>query len=176
MRAPAWLLRVVRLTRREYFADFFITPPVTLALAVTSVWCGFSALWISEFLLGWLAWTLYEYVMHRWGLHRLPVLREIHALHHRNQLDYVAVPPWVTALLYVLLWAAFGAQTSALAVGFSVGYVAYAALHTAFHYVRFKPGDWLYRGDQRHAAHHRRDDVCYGVSTALWDRLMGTEA
>lgn len=177
MRAPVWLIDLFRLSRREYFADFFITPPLTLALAWHSISTGgFGVLWAAQFAVGWIAWTLYEYALHRCVLHGLPVGRDIHALHHRNQLDYIAVPPWATLMAYGAFFAAFGARSSALMIGFSTGYVAYAALHTAFHYARFRPGSWLWRLDQRHAQHHREVGTCFGVSVDWWDRLFGTEA
>ncbi len=164
-----------RLTKRDYFLDFFITPPITLAFAAYSISRDAGWWWLPQFVAGWIAWTAYEYALHRWALHGLPFFRDVHAMHHRNQLDYIAVPPWATVATYAAFWLAFGMRSSAAAVGFSAGYIAYAALHTAFHYARFLPGTWLHAQDQRHAAHHRFGDRCYGISTSAWDRLLGTE-
>lgn len=173
MRSPAWLLKLVRLTRVEYFADFFITPPITLAFAIVSLAAGFSALWLAEFALGWLAWTLYEYAFHRWGLHHVAILRDVHALHHRNQKDYIAIHPLVTLALYASFWLALGFQSSAIMVGFSAGYVVYSALHTAFHYSH-RLSALLPKGRRRHVAHHRFEIVNFGVTTDLWDRVFRT--
>jgi sterol desaturase/sphingolipid hydroxylase (fatty acid hydroxylase superfamily) len=166
-----------RLSRREYYLDFFITPPLTLALAFHSLrGAGASPVWLCEFACGLLAWTLYEYALHRFVLHGMPFGRDVHALHHKNQLDYIAQPPWATLAVYALSWAIFGPSSSAFMVGMSAGYCAYAAAHTLFHYARFTPGSWLWRLDQRHARHHARGDVCYGVTVDWWDRAFGTEA
>lgn len=176
MRAPAWLVGLFRLSRREYYLDFWITPPLTALLAWHSIRAGgFSAAWVAEFVAGWLIWTLYEYVLHRFVLHGLPIGRDVHALHHRNQLDYIAQPPWLTVATYGLFWSVLGVRSSALMIGFSTGYVAYAVAHTLFHYAHFTPGSLLWRMDQRHVAHHRYGRVCYGVTVDWWDRLFRTE-
>lgn len=165
-----------RLTKRQYYMDFFITPPLTVLLACHSLFVnGLSLYWLGEFLLGAFIWTFYEYALHRWVLHGIPLARRIHALHHFNQLEYIAQPPWATLLTYILLFAVFGARSSAFALGFSTGYIVYAVLHTVFHYMRFTKDSWLWKLDQRHVYHHRFDDSCYGVTTSLWDRLFRTE-
>jgi sterol desaturase/sphingolipid hydroxylase (fatty acid hydroxylase superfamily) len=166
-------LNLFRRTRREYFADFFITPPITLALLVVSLLHSFSVLWPLQFLAGVVAWTLYEYAMHRWILHHAPFFKEMHALHHDHQRDYIAVHPLVTIALYAILWAIFGVGSSAITVGFSIAYIVYSCLHTAFHYAQIGPDNWLYRLKMDHVAHHRGDG-CFGVSTSLVDRLLGT--
>lgn len=175
MATPVWLLNLVRLTRREYFADFFITPPITLALAYVSITRGFGPLWVAAFAVGVLGWTLYEYSFHRWGLHEMAVLRDVHALHHRNQRDYIAIHPLATIATYAAFWALFGIHSSALMVGFSTGYIAYSVLHTAFHYSGLI-ADHCPKLKGRHVAHHRFHGVNYGVTTGLWDRVFGTEA
>jgi sterol desaturase/sphingolipid hydroxylase (fatty acid hydroxylase superfamily) len=167
-----WLFRR---TRPEYYADFFITPPLTALFACLSLRHGFNLSWIVAFAVGWAVWSFYEYALHRWGLHEAPLLRDVHRLHHRNQRDYLAFHPGATLAAYAALWLVFGVHSSAVMVGFSTGYIVYAALHTAFHYARIGEGHPLYRARMRHVAHHRFDDVCYGVTTGFWDRLFRTE-
>lgn len=167
-------LNFFRRTRREYFADFFITPPITLALLAVSLWHA-SALWPVQFALGVLVWTFYEYATHRWVLHRVWLFRQMHALHHDRQRDYIAVHPLVTILLYAVIAALFGVGSSAVTIGFSTAYIAYSCLHTAFHYAEISKGHWLYGLKMRHAEHHRRE-VNFGVSTGLWDLVFRTES
>lgn len=164
--------RLFVLTKREYFADFFITPPITVALAIIS-FSGSPLVWLAMFVVGLLAWTFYEYVVHRLS-HHLWILRDIHHLHHDDQKAYIAVHPIATVALYVAFWLVFGPHSTALAVGFSVGYVIYAAAHTLFHYARITPASPLYRLKRHHALHHRFDNVNFGVITTLWDRAFGT--
>lgn len=168
----AWL-NFFRRSRREYFADFFITPPITLVLLVMSIQHSFSVLWPIQFAAGVIGWTLYEYATHRWILHRAPFFKQMHALHHDRQRDYIAVHPVVTIAFYALLWAIFGVGSSAVAVGFSVAYIAYSSLHTAFHYAEIGRTSWFYGLKLHHVAHHRGNG-CFGVSTKLWDFVFGT--
>ena len=175
MPLPAWLPTLVRLTRREYFADFFVTPPITLALAVVSISHGVSLRWLMLFAAGWFAWTLYEYAVHRIS-HHAPWLSDLHWLHHRNQKDYIGLHPALTLLFYVVVWLLFGFSAAPFAIGFSVGYIVYAALHTAFHYAHIREGDWLWALKQRHVAHHRFHDRYFGVTWDLWDAVFRTRA
>lgn len=166
-----------RLTRREYFADFFITTPPTVVLLVVSLKQAWTPLWWpAGFACGLLAWSFYEYAVHRWLLHKVWLLRDMHDLHHADQKDYIALHPAGTAALYVTLWLVFGAQSSPLMVGFSVGYLIYSVAHTAFHYTTITPLNvsWLYEAKRRHALHHRFDDVNFGVTTPAWDYVFGT--
>lgn len=169
------LERLFRLTKREYFADFLITAPLTIALLILSVMAGFGWAWLAQFAAGAIAWTFYEYAIHRWVSHRLLFIRDYHALHHAQQIDYIAVHPAVTAALYAASWLTFGAQSSAVMAGFSVGYLIYSALHTSFHYARIRGVGWLFKLKRRHALHHTFDGFNFGVSTSFWDRLFGTE-
>ena len=171
--APAWLPKLVRLTRGEYFADFFITPPITAALAAWSIAGGLSTAWIALVALGLFAWTFYEYAVHRMS-HHLPWLRDMHWLHHRNQKDYIGLHPMLTLAIYGAIWLAFGFSAAPFAVGFSCGYVVYAGLHTAFHYAQIPDGHPLWAMKQRHVAHHRHHDRCFGVTVGFWDRVFGT--
>jgi sterol desaturase/sphingolipid hydroxylase (fatty acid hydroxylase superfamily) len=168
----AWL-NFFRRTPREYYADFFITPPITLVLLALSLTHA-DILWPIEFCIGGLMWTFYEYVTHRWVSHGVKFFREAHALHHQKQRDYISLHPIVTVLFYALFWMLFGFSSSALMVGFSVGYIIYSIEHTAFHYSTIDPGHLLYGLKMRHIFHHRAD-VNFGVSTSLWDRIFNTE-
>lgn len=159
-----------RLTKGEYFADFFITPPLTLALLIVSLMSA-SWTWPIWFVVGVFAWTLYEYATHRWVSHRVGIFRDAHALHHQRQRDYIAIHPAATLLLYCAFWLAFGFNSSAIAVGFSVGYVAYSAMHTLFHYGSSR---LLVAGRARHGVHHKWGVFNYGVTTGFWDRIFGT--
>lgn len=166
-------LNLFRRTPREYYADFFITPPITLVLLILSVIYA-DIFWPIKFAFGWLLWSLYEYVTHRWVSHGLMFFREAHALHHNAQRDYISLHPAVTLAIYGLFWALFGFGYGAVSVGFSCGYVFYAFAHTAFHYATIEPGHFLYGPKLRHAMHHRAD-VNFGVSSSLWDRVFGTD-
>lgn len=169
-----WVL-LFRRSRLGYYADFLITPPITLVVLVMSIQHSETWMFLVLFPIGLLLWTVYEYALHRWLLHGVPLLRELHDLHHEDQLDYIAVHPLVTLGLYFLLWYLLGFGTSPIMAGFSVGYVVYSVMHTMFHYARIVPGHPLYRLRRLHAVHHRVD-ANYGVTSPLWDVLLDTTA
>lgn len=171
---PRWVT-YFRLSRSQYFADFFITPPLTLVLLVISLTDGASWRWPIAFALGVVAWTLYEYAFHRFVLHRIWFARDVHALHHDDQRDYIATHPLATIALYVGFWLAFGFQASAFVAGFSVGYIIYSYLHTTFHYPWSHPLQPRFtRLKRHHALHHTFETANYGVSVTWWDRAFGT--
>lgn len=166
--------RLFRLTKAEYYADFFITPPITLALLIASIRQEISALWLAELAAGVIGWTIYEYALHRWVLHRVWLFRDMHEMHHAKQRDYIAIHPFLTLAIYGSLWAAFGFGSSAIMIGFTIGYIVYSVAHTAFHYAEIGKEHWLYSLKMRHAAHHRTD-VNFGVTTRLWDKIFNSE-
>ena len=165
--------RLFKLTKREYYADFLITPPLTVGLLVHSALHGIDALWFAQLLIGLFVWTFYEYAVHRWILHGW--MSWFHDWHHDDQRDYIALHPILTLLLYGASWLIFGPRYSIATLGFSIGYVLYAALHTAFHYATIKNGHPLFNLKRRHALHHAVETTNYGVLTSLWDRLFRTE-
>ena len=73
-----------------------------------------------------------------------------------------------------MLW--FGwSSAMVVASGVVSGFIAYEAIHYRFHFSR--PASELERRLRaRHLAHHfRAPDQIHGVTTALWDRVFGTE-
>jgi sterol desaturase/sphingolipid hydroxylase (fatty acid hydroxylase superfamily) len=48
-------------------------------------------------------WTLLEYLLHRFVLHRIPTFARMHAVHHASPRAFVGTPTWVSLLT---LWIA----------------------------------------------------------------------
>ena len=104
------------------------------------------------------AWTLTEYVAHRWVMHGSrrwgPVSRE-HRIHHA---DPEATDPRLRALGYaaVITPAVAGAAAAGawpLGVGWAAGYAAYEQFHWREHH-RPPLGPWERDARRRHFAHH----------------------
>jgi len=144
---------------------------------------------------GFVAWTLFEYVLHRWLLHdtRHPVRRKVfwekfHREHHlyrkMEDPDPHTVHPAITLPISIALLAAVGLATrSALALivttGWLVGYSAYEGLHWVFHSAILSrataPIAWVRRLRAAHTIHHlERANRNYGFLTLFWDRVFGT--
>ena len=137
--------------------------------------------------LGVLAWTLAEYVLHRWIFHWEPEsdrLREavypIHGLHHDVQeFDRLVAPPLMAVPLWLLFLALFWRLLGTPTIfpffgGFTVGYLAYDYIHFYTHFAR--PRSRIGKGlRRRHLQHHfARHDRWYGVSSPLWDYVFRT--
>lgn len=161
--------RLFRLTKAEYYTDFILTPLITLTLILTST---ITPLWFVELGLGFIGWSLVEYVFHRWVLHT--ILHDVHDLHHEHQKDFIAIHPGISLILYISLWGLLGFGSNPIMIGYSLGYILYSVLHTLFHYTLIKPSNPLYRLKMNHVAHHRNDKVNHGVSHPIWDLVFRT--
>jgi cyclopropane-fatty-acyl-phospholipid synthase len=133
---------------------------------------------------GFFAWSLLEYLLHRFVLHRVLPFKRWHALHHAHPAALVAAPSVLTLALFCFgVWlplvAALGWSTaSAAALGLVGGYFGYAITHHAVHHWPAQ-GAWLQRQKRWHARHHHAAPgagVCYGVTSGVWDRLFQTGA
>ncbi|MDP9124423.1 MAG: sterol desaturase family protein [Pseudomonadota bacterium] len=135
-------------------------------------------LWIAA---GLVAWSLIEYLFHRFLLHGMSPFREWHALHHARPTARIASPTLFSAALIAglvalpawLMWG--GWPACALTLGVTFGYYAYAITHHATHHWR-AAGPWA-RGRKRwHAAHHHANDAarCFGVTSGIWDVVFRT--
>ncbi len=142
------------------------------------------------FLLGWLVWTLIEYVLHRFLFHMragTPGARLrsflLHGYHHEFPTDRMRLvaPPllsWPLAAIVIVLYvSAFGRDAGlALFAGTATGYIAYDWIHYYTHH--FRPRNPVGRFLRRyHMLHHFDDENPnrrFGVSSPLWDFVFGT--
>ena len=136
---------------------------------------------------GLLAWTLLE-----WGVHRamhvdtgLDLIRGMqdsaHLRHHRepDDLEHSVVRLRASLPLTVLLLglgrAALGDWTPAVVVlcGLLIGYLFYEFVHLTSHANRRLPGlTYLHRHHLRH--HYEQSGARFGVTSPLWDWVLGT--
>ena len=140
------------------------------------------------FLLGVFAWTLAEYVLHRYVFHWMrdtPRGRRLHFLMHGvhhdypNDKDRLVMPLGVSLPLSVIFYSLFYFTMGQRAgepffAGFVIGYLCYDGVHYAVHHFRqtTRVGKWLRKHHMLH--HHADHDGGFGVSTPLWDIVFGT--
>ncbi len=165
-----------------YFGDFFAIPVLVAMFAAFAYWAhGWDAApkFLFALALGAVAWTLIEYVVHRYVYHHAPLLSPLHDLHHQKPTAFIGVPSFFSSGLVVaggyLPLVAFdhvfaGGYTS----GLLLGYATYMTIHHAVHHWDIQPGDWLYEARVRHMAHHYREGIFFGITTGLWDSAFGT--
>ena len=173
----------MHLTKTGYYADFVVYP----LLAAVLSWEGLRHAslhdgweWLFACVAGVIVWTLFEYFLHRYVLHRLPPFQRLHDLHHARSTDLIGTPTWLSLCLFavfalMLLYGVKVILASGLTVGLMLGYLWYVAVHHAVHHVKAWRGSWLHRAKQRHALHHRLEQPCnFGVTTGLWDIAFGS--
>jgi len=139
------------------------------------------------FFLGMMAWTLFEYIMHRWVFHIIAeseraqkIIYIMHGNHHhyprdRERLFMPPVPSLILACaIFGLLYLAMRENTFAFFPGFILGYLMYGTMHYAIHAWN-PPFKWMKPLWRNHHLHHYKDEEKgFGVSTTIWDRLFGT--
>jgi sterol desaturase/sphingolipid hydroxylase (fatty acid hydroxylase superfamily) len=165
-----WATYVVDLSLAAYFLGFDVRHHgITLSAVVVL------------FATGIFAWTLTEYTFHRWMYHNVGInlTREGHEKHHENPKMYIAMPWFVTPLLFVpvqLVLAEFlGLRgVSTLLSGWFVGFVAYGLMHHSLHHYKL-PFVWYRRLAAQHRIHHAFPETNYGVTMRYWDRVFGTQ-
>ncbi|MDN3204966.1 sterol desaturase family protein [Algoriphagus sediminis] len=142
---------------------------------------------IALFPLGFLAFTLVEYLMHKYFFHMEPnnpikdkLQYSVHGVHHDypKDKDRLAMPPFVSAAYAAIIYLVFNLLLGDYALyfvpGFLFGYAAYLGVHYVVHAYQ-PPKNFLKTLWVNHAIHHYKDpDVAFGVSTPIWDYVFGT--
>ncbi|MFZ0453979.1 MAG: sterol desaturase family protein, partial [Ignavibacteriaceae bacterium] len=138
--------------------------------------------------LGIFVWTLTEYTLHRYIFHFVPDSnwgRRIHFIFHGVHHDYpndskrLVMPPSVSMPLAIIFYFLFklilGQNLVApFFVGFIVGYLFYDMTHYAIHHFNMHNKFWLFIKNH-HMKHHYKDPAKgFGVSSPLWDGIIGT--
>lgn len=168
------------------FVSFWLFPLLGAALIWTLP--ELSPVLAGWLLLGVLTWTLLEYLFHRYVFHWIPrnravrlFMAKLHLRHHGapREPSQILVRPWyslpISAVLFsgVALAAGWTAAVGVM-LGVWAGFLYYEAVHYRIHLSK-RSGGLL--GVQRrwHFYHHFVDDhFCYGVTSPLWDWVLGT--
>ena len=174
----------MRLSKLGYYADFFISLlliVVSAGVATFDTWSN-GAKWLLCVGLGGAAWTLIEYMIHRWIYHQVPYFRGLHEAHHAEPGADIGAPPMIGVVLILTVIYAPVTTTSfviasGLTTGVLAGYSAYMLVHHADHHWTPTPTSWLFRARHQHALHHHHSNLCnFGITTLFWDRVFGTAA
>lgn len=175
----------MHMNKWSYRADFVVYPvlaSVALTLAFAHATRASGAGRFAALLAGAVLWTLIEYLLHRWVLHHWQPFKRLHDAHHAHPSEFIGTPSWVSAGLFLALWAALAATlphstAAALSAGLMLGYLVYAVVHDLLHHRRVRHGSWLHRAKVRHALHHSPGaHTDFGVTTAVWDVIFGTQS
>lgn len=179
----------------ERLSRTHISIPITLFLGISSVSLYYALtttdisllLGFLVMLLGLFIFTFVEYVMHKHIFHMEPdnVVKDklqysVHGVHHDypRDKDRLAMPPVISALYTMIFYFLFTFIMGDFALyflpGFLIGYAAYLGVHYAVHAYQ-PPKNFLKILWINHAVHHYKDpDAAFGVSSPLWDYILGT--
>ena len=142
---------------------------------------------VSLFFVGWISFTLVEYLTHRYVFHmktdtglKKKLQYAFHGVHHNypKDKDRLAMPPIMSITLATTLLFVFkllmGDFVFAFLPGFLMGYAMYLLVHYIVH--AFPPPKnffkilWV-----NHSIHHYKDSSkIFGVSSPLWDYVFRT--
>ena len=189
----------VRMFKSDFFEAFsrvhftvplYIFLPIIFYFLYWSIWMfevKFLSI-ISLIIIGLFVWTLTEYTLHRFIFHFQPKSKlgqRLHFIFHGVHHDYpsdtkrLVMPPSVSlplaALFYFLFKVILGVSFVApFFVGFLIGYLFYDISHYAIHHFNMHSKLWL-AIKNHHMKHHYQDPAKgFGVSTPLWDIIIGT--
>jgi sterol desaturase/sphingolipid hydroxylase (fatty acid hydroxylase superfamily) len=170
-------------SKTAYAADFALYGATILGLAVfLTMGPQGQRLEIIGFTLAGLGgWTLIEYLLHRFVLHRVQPFYRWHAEHHRRPTALIFAPTILSAsliatLVFLPAFMVLGdlRYACALTLGVLTGYLAFGITHHAIHHWHLDNA-WLKRRKHWHAIHHHTDQSgCYGVTSAVWDHVFGS--
>lgn len=168
-------------TPANYWAELALDTAFGALLLVEGWRHGIGGPWMAlvACLLGLFIFSFIEYFFHRWMFHtRIPLFEQGHRMHHERPLGYDSLPFFLPA---AVLLALTGLLLLAMPTGFALllagsitfGYIIYGLVHFTIHHVRFKH-PLLRRWAGAHHVHHYHPDTNFGVTTPLWDILLGT--
>lgn len=176
-----WLLRVSE-SRWNYWTTYAVD------LSLMSFLVAWDALRVNVsggrivglYLVGLLTWTLTEYVFHRWVYHlEWGIFRHGHDLHHEKPKAYIAMPFFVTPMLFIplqlLVTNYFGVHGFGTFVGgWFGGFIAYGFFHHSLHHYKLRFA-WYRHLQSQHRIHHAFPETNFGVTMRYWDRVFRTE-
>lgn len=141
------------------------------------------------FLVGILIWTLTEYLLHRFVFHFIPksaIGKKLHFVFHGVHHDYpndplrLVMPPAVSLPLASFFYLVFLYLLGEVIIypffaGFLTGYLFYDITHYAVHHSSMKNKFFLSLKKHHMRHHYQNPNLGYGVSSLMWDKLIGTD-
>lgn len=168
----------------SYYADFVLYPVALAAGLIVLLRRAPAITWAMPVaaVIGFFAWSLVEYVLHRFVLHGPQPFKRWHQEHHDRPMALIGAPTLGSMALFVLVaylplsgvlggWIALAAT-----LGLAVGYFSYLVVHHGVHHWRARPGTWFAARKREHAIHHMPGiEGSYGVTTPFWDKVFSTQ-
>lgn len=128
---------------------------------------------------GLLLFSLVEYCFHRWLFHgSVQIMERGHHKHHLDPLGHDSLPFFLPPVGMLILAGIFDlalptSYALLLAGAMACGYSAYGLSHSIIHSRRFRH-PLSRRWAAIHHIHHHHPESNFGVTTPLWDIVLGT--
>ena len=178
-------------SRVHFTVPLYIYVPVILVMLYLSIFVYYIAAIniVGLFVGGVAAWTLTEYLLHRFIFHykaKSEFGKKIHFVFHGVHHDYpsdskrLVMPPSVSIPLAVIFFFIFRLIFGEILMlpffaGFILGYLFYDISHYAIHHFNMHSKFWL-AIKNHHMLHHYQDEYKgYGVSSPFWDYVFRTD-
>jgi len=139
------------------------------------------------FFLGFMLFTLAEYLIHRYLYHIEPsspfkakLQYTIHGMHHDypNDKERLALPPVLTvflaAFLFFIVHSVIGIFAFGFVSGFFVGYATYLGVHYMVHVYSPPKNNFKILWSHHSLHHYKYPERAFGVSSPFWDVIFGT--
>lgn len=137
---------------------------------------------------GFLTWTLSEYIMHRVVFHYEAkskfgkfIIFLFHGIHHDEPDDAtrLVMPPFpaivIASVFFQVFYFFLGFEkTLPFFAFFMIGYLCYDYIHYGVHHFPCKNRVMKYLKRYHMLHHHQGTNTRYGVSSPLWDLILGT--
>lgn len=178
------------LSRVHPTVPLIIFIPIILFMYYLSIWThNLSALTIILYtVIGLFIWTIVEYLLHRFVFHwelKSKIGQKIHFIFHGVHHDYpsdssrLVMPPAISILLATMFYFIFAFIIGNIFVlpffaGFLIGYLFYDITHYAIHHFNMHSKFWLAIKNHHMLHHYQNPKLGYGVSSPLWDMIIGT--
>lgn len=144
---------------------------------------------VTALIVGWILWTLTEYVVHRFSFHRhsstavARIVAAEHTRHHRDPAHtnlalrlagHLGITVAGAPVGLTLMWLTTPTVGLAAWLGWSGGYIAYEISHWRMHHLAPRTARGLARR-RHHLAHHAMSaSMNFGVTVRWWDLVFGT--
>jgi sterol desaturase/sphingolipid hydroxylase (fatty acid hydroxylase superfamily) len=128
-------------------------------------------------LAGWLAWTVGEYVLHRFAMHELRgkgMMSREHLNHHADRDSILEKAPlaWIGVIIVGSVWGWLLAPAFGVGWVFGYGFYDFHHWHAHKHPARNRYQRWLRLHHFHHHFGHPKDNL--GVTWPVWDLVFGT--
>ncbi len=163
-----WLVDSVIIRLAAVVSLYWIFTHYPLNLSFFATLAG--GFFLGEFLLYWWHRTIY---------HKAPIFKKFHDEHHRHPNKLIFQTCIITFALVGLVWFGIAAMTTQkfatiILTGAYLTYMNYITVHDLLHHKRFHKWKILRKLHIHHALHHAYEEINFGVSCRLFDKLFGT--